>query len=337
MKVAIVGVTGLVGRKLLHLIERHMTNVELIPVASSKSVGTYIKYNNKNYLISDIETLLEKNPRLVFMTCGNEISKKWAPIFSENNIWVIDNSSQFRLDSNIPLVIPEINANIINSNTKLIANPNCSTAQLAMVLYPLHIKYKIKRVVVSTYQSVSGAGEAGVKQLIDERNKISIISLLDSRVFPMNIDLNCIALCDKMDNETGYTGEELKLERETPKILDSDIKVTATAVRVPVIGGHSESVNIEFYNDFEIDEVIKILKNMSGVEVKHNTNYLLYNVAAPYNVQDKEEVWVDRIRRDYSQNNTLNLWIVADNLMKGAALNAVQIANYLYTSGLLDN
>ena len=333
MKIAIVGVTGLVGNKITWLLEKRNIPIEdFIPIASKESLGKGCLYKSKSIPIIDMELFMEKyiyhqHSLVIFFTSTAEISKTWIPkiLKINKNAFIIDNSSYFRLHENIPLVIPEINADKIMTDTRLISNPNCSTAQLVMVLYPLHLLYKIKRVVVSTYQSVSGAGYRGEQQLEYERKSGSRKNIVESTglesVFGTRIDLNCIPLCDKLDLRTGYTGEEIKLERETPKILDCDVKVTATAVRVPVFGGHSESVNIEFYNNPDISNIENLLNNTKGIKVKE--------IPCPFDVEQDEDVWVGRIRKDFSQDNTINLWIVADNLMKGAALNAVQILEYL--------
>ena len=333
MKVAIVGVTGLVGNKISWLLEKRNFQIEeFIPIASDNSKGKKYLFRNNTYNIESIEDLINnhnnKNQKIIiFFASTKEVSRHWIPIILDlnKNAWIIDNSSEYRMKSEIPLVVPEINSSVINTKTRLIANPNCSTAQLVMVLHPLHQIYKIKRIVISTYQSVSGAGYKGSNQLYKERKEQFLNELFsesDSSIFKTKIDLNCIPLCDYLDKETGYTGEELKIEKETPKILDdNNIKITATAVRVPVTGGHSESVNIEFEKDYEIDDIINILKNTDGLCIKE--------MACPRYVSNEYDVWVSRIRKDYSQKNTINLWIVADNLMKGAALNAVQIAEYI--------
>jgi aspartate-semialdehyde dehydrogenase len=319
MNIAIVGITGLVGQKIIEVLNRLKYPIKnLIPIASNKSYGKIISFRNKEYIIDKIDYILDKNPDIVFMACNSNISKIWCPILRDNNIWVIDNSSQFRMEENIPLIIPEINSYLITENTKLISNPNCSTAQLVMVLNPLHKLYGIKRVIISTYQSVSGAGYKGIEQLNNERlNKNDNTS----KIFNEYIDLNCIALCGDLDTNTNYTEEEIKLEKETPKILNADIKVTATAVRVPIIGGHSESVNIEFENEHDILKIYKVLSNTKGVKVN--------DISYPKYVENKFDVFVSRIRNDYSKKNCINLWIVADNLYKGAALNSVQIAQQI--------
>ncbi len=336
MIVAIIGVTGIVGKKLTSLLETRKFPIDkFIPIASESSKNKPVLYKATMYntitlqdFIDQYSTKWNKNVKqnmIVFFCSNSEISRIWAPQILEKipNIWIIDNSSYFRLDKEIPLVIPEINAETITDKTRIIANPNCSTAQLVLVLFPLHKKYTIKRIVISTYQSVSGAGIKGENQLFEERKKNTQMFYNNKieNAFEREIDLNCIPMCDKLDEKTGYTQEEIKLANETPKILNSNVKVSATAVRVPVYGGHSESVNIEFKNDISIDKVIETLKNTEGVKV---TNY-----TCPNEVKDSEHVYVSRIRKDHTQDNTINLWIVADNIMKGAALNALQIAEYI--------
>ena len=321
MKIAIIGITGLVGNKLLKLLElRKFPITEFYPVASVNSSGKHIILNNKDYSIITIDKLLNYKLDIVFFTSTNDISKQWIPKFLKITSFIIDNSSYYRLDSTIPLVIPEINSYLITKNTPLIANPNCSTSQLLMVLYPLHIRYKIKRIIISTYQSVSGSGYKGIKQLTGERYGLTHFK---KKIYNTNIDLNCIPICGQL-NSNGYSDEEIKLEKETKKILGNNINISATSVRVPVIGGHCESVNIEFNEKYDINNIINILNKTSGVEIKP--------MACPFDVKDMPNVWVDRIRRDFSNKNSLNLWIVADNLMKGAALNAIQIAEYLYNN-----
>jgi aspartate-semialdehyde dehydrogenase len=320
MRISIVGVTGLVGAKLIKLIEkRNFTVNEFYPVASEDSEGKIIILNKDEYITMTIDKILNIELDIIFFASSNQVSEQWIPELLKNqpNVKIIDNSSFYRLDQNVPLIVPEINSHLITNETRLIANPNCSTAQLVMVLYPLDQKYKIKRVVISTYQSVSGSGYAGIKQMYNERNN----EVIEKKVFEPKIDLNCISFCDVLDPETGYTKEELKLENETKKIIRPEINLTATAVRVPVICGHCETVNIEFENDFELDEIKTCLQNMPGVQLKDE--------AYPIEVLNQTNVWVSRIRRDRSQDKSLNLWIVADNLMKGAALNAIQIAEYL--------
>lgn len=323
MKVAVVGVTGMVGQILLKVLEeRNFPLTELIPVASERSVGQEIIYNQKNYTICSIQDALNLKPEIAFFSAGGEISKQWAHKFAENGTTVIDNSSAFRMDSEIPLIVPEINKHTLRAEHKIIANPNCSTTQLVMILSPLHKKYSIKRVVVSTYQSVTGTGKEAVDQLEGE-----ISGTNPKMVYPYQIFKNALPHCDVFD-EVGYTKEEMKLVNETQKILDDrSIAVTATAVRVPVQGGHSESVNIEFRNPFEESEIRQLLRRTEGVIVQDNPDTNTYPM--PFYAEGKDEVFVGRIRRDLSQANSLNLWIVADNLRKGAATNAIQIAEYI--------
>ncbi|NOZ36089.1 MAG: aspartate-semialdehyde dehydrogenase [Chlorobi bacterium] len=322
MKAAIVGVTGLVGSVLLKVLEeRKLPITEFIPAASEKSEGKYVILNNLKYKIKSVEDAINAKPDIVIFSAGSEVSLKYAPIFSEKGAFVIDNSSAWRLDTDKKLIIPEINGNLLTKEDKIISNPNCSVIQMLMVLYPLHKKYRIKRVVVSTYQSVTGTGQKAVDQLINERANIH-----GEKAYPHRIDNNCLPHCDVF-TKNGYTKEEDKLVSETHKILSRDINVTATAVRVPVLGGHSEAVNIEFENDYTLSEINKLLKEMPGVVVYDNPENNTYPM--PIITEGKDEVFVGRIRRDYSQANSLNLWIVADNLRKGAATNAVQIAELL--------
>lgn len=323
MKVAVVGATGMVGRIMLKVLEeRRFPLDELIPVASEKSVGSAVEFNGKKYKVVGMQQAIEMKPDIALFSAGGDTSKKWAPEFAAVGTTVIDNSSAWRMDPMIPLVVPEINAFKIKEGDKIIANPNCSTIQLVMVLHPLNKKYKIKRVVVSTYQSVTGTGKEAVEQLEGE-----IAGTNPPMKYPYPIFKNALPHCDVFE-ENGYTKEELKLVNETHKILSSpEIGLTATAVRVPVQGGHSESVNIEFENDFDESEVRRILRRTIGVQVQDNPDTLTYPM--PIYAEGRDEVFVGRIRRDYSQANTLNLWIVADNLRKGAATNAVQIAEHL--------
>ena len=319
MKLAIIGATGLVGSVLLSILkERKFPYTKLILVASKSSIGKKIYFNGKDYEIIDLDTALKLKPDIVLFSAGANVSLKWAPEFSSIGSTVIDNSSAWRMDPSKKLIIPEINGNLINSNDKIIANPNCSTIQMLMVLYPLHKKYKINRVVVSTYQSITGTGVKAVKQLENESNNIE-----GEMAYNYQIHQNAIPHCDDF-LENGYTKEEMKLSNETNKILDKEIKVTATAVRIPVMGGHSESVNIEFKNSFVISDVRSILSTTSGVMVQDNISELLYPM--PFYSGGKDDVFVGRIRQDFSCTNTINLWIVADNLRKGAATNAIQIA-----------
>lgn len=328
MKVAVVGATGMVGSVMLEVLkERNFPITELIPVASEKSVGKTLEFKGKEYHIHSMQEAINKTPDIALFSAGGQTSLDFAPAFAEKGTVVIDNSSAWRMDSTKKLVIPEVNGHVLEKTDKIIANPNCSTIQLLMVLAPLHAKYKIKRVVVSTYQSTTGTGVKAVKQMENERNNI-----IDTMAYPYPIDLNCIPHCDTF-LENGYTKEEMKLTNETKKILDPAIKVTATAVRIPVVGGHSEAVNIEFEKDFRLQDVRRILRSTSGVEVKDNTDTNVYPM--PKYAHGKDEVFVGRIRRDETQDNTLNLWVVADNLRKGAATNTIQIAEYLLTNNLI--
>jgi len=319
MKLAIVGATGMVGTVMLELLkERNFKYDQLLLVASKKSVGKTISYLGKHYSLIDLEMALEEKPDIAIFSAGGNTSLNWAPKFAKIGTTVIDNSSAWRMDPSKKLIIPEINGNLIDPNDKIIANPNCSTIQMLMVLYPLHKKYKIKRVVVSTYQSITGTGVKAVKQLENESNNIE-----GEMAYNYQIHQNAIPHCDDF-LENGYTKEEMKLSNETNKILDKEIKVTATAVRIPVMGGHSESVNIEFKNSVLISDVRSILSTTSGVTVQDNISKFEYPM--PYYSSGKDDVFVGRIREDFSCTNSINLWIVADNLRKGAATNAIQIA-----------
>ncbi|TGN26598.1 aspartate-semialdehyde dehydrogenase [Empedobacter tilapiae] len=324
MRIAVVGATGMVGRVMLQVLEeRNFPITEIIPVASERSIGKTIEYKEKEYKIVSMQDAVEMRPDIAIFSAGGETSKQWAPKFAEVGTTVIDNSSAWRMDPNCPLIVPEINADILTTNDKIIANPNCSTIQLVMVLNPLHKKYGIKRVVVSTYQSVTGTGKDAVEQLNGEIEGRDV-----AKVYPYQIFKNALPHCDVFDEETGYTKEELKLTREPRKIMRvEEMNITATAVRVPVQGGHSESVNIEFENDFDLGEVRKLLAEQEGVIVQDNPDTNTYPMA--FYSEGKDDVFVGRIRRDLSQPNALNCWIVADNLRKGAATNAVQIAEYL--------
>jgi aspartate-semialdehyde dehydrogenase len=319
MKLAIVGATGMVGTVMLEVLkERNFKYDQLLLVASKKSVGKTISYLGKLYSLIDLEMALEEKPDIAIFSAGGNTSLNWAPKFAEIGTTVIDNSSAWRMDPSKKLIIPEINGNLIDTNDKIIANPNCSTIQMLMVLYPLHKKYKINRVVVSTYQSITGTGVKAVKQLENESNNIE-----GEMAYNYQIHQNAIPHCDDF-LENGYTKEEMKLSNETNKILDKEIKVTATAVRIPVMGGHSESVNIEFKSSFVISDIKSILSTTSGVTLQDNISELLYPM--PFYSSGKDDVFVGRIRQDFSCTNTINLWIVADNLRKGAATNAIQIA-----------
>jgi aspartate-semialdehyde dehydrogenase len=329
MRVAVVGATGLVGTKMLQVLaERNFPVTELYPVASEKSVGKKIKFKDKEFDVISMADAIAKKPAVAMFSAGGSTSKEWAPKFAEVGTVVIDNSSAWRMEPNIPLVVPEVNAHILTKNDKIIANPNCSTIQMVVVLKPLHDKYKIKRVVVSTYQSVTGTGKKAVDQLMNERNGVA-----GALAYAYQIDMNLLPHVDVfLDND--YTKEEMKMVNETRKIMgDNSIRLTATTVRVPVVGGHSEAVNIEFENDFTIADVRNILEHAPGVVVYDDVKNLKYPM--PIHAHDKDETFVGRIRRDESQANTLNCWIVSDNLRKGAATNAVQIAEYLLEKGLL--
>jgi aspartate-semialdehyde dehydrogenase len=328
MKVAVVGATGMVGNVMLEVLkEQNFPVTELIPVASEKSVGKTIEYNGSSYSVVGLQTAVDMKPNVAIFSAGGETSMEWAPKFAEVGTTVIDNSSAWRMDPTKKLVVPEINGNDLTSSDKIIANPNCSTIQLVMVMAPLHKKYGIKRAIVSTYQSITGTGVKAVEQMENERSGIE-----GEMAYKYPIDKNCIPQCDVF-LENGYTKEEMKLTNETKKILDNSINVTATAVRVPVVGGHSEAVNIEFQHDFELEDVKTILINTPGITLKDDIANFVYPM--PKYAQNKDDIFVGRIRRDESQANTLNLWIVADNLRKGAATNAVQIANLLVEKGLL--
>jgi aspartate-semialdehyde dehydrogenase len=320
MKIAVVGATGMVGNVMLQVLkEQSFPITELIPVASEKSVGKEIEFGGLNFKVVGLQTAVEMRPDIAIFSAGGDTSLQWAPKFAEVGTTVIDNSSAWRMDPSKKLIVPEINGNLLTKEDKIIANPNCSTIQLVMVLAPLHKKYGVKRVVVSTYQSITGTGVKAVQQMENERNGIS-----GEMAYKYPIDKNCIPQCDGF-TENGYTKEEMKLTNETKKILDQSINVTATAVRVPVVGGHSEAVNIEFESEFDLSDVRKILHETSGITLQDSLETFTYPM--PKYAQGKDDVFVGRIRRDESQPKTLNLWIVADNLRKGAATNAVQIAH----------
>ena len=323
MKVAVVGVTGMVGEVMLKVLkERHFPVTELIPVASEKSVGKIISFKDKDYQVVSLATAVSMKPDIALFSAGGETSLEWAPKFAEIGTTVIDNSSAWRMDLNKKLIVPEINAKSLTKSDKIIANPNCSTIQMVMALAPLHKKYKIKRIVVSTYQSISGTGVKAIKQLENE-----LAGIKGEMAYPYPIHKNALPHCDVFE-ENGYTKEEMKLVRETQKILDDkSISVTATAVRIPTSGGHSEAVNVAFETDFDLTDVRQILDNTPGVVVQDNTDVNMSPM--PIYAHGKDDVFVGRIRRDESQPNTLNLWIVSDNLRKGAATNTIQIAEYL--------
>ena len=329
MKVAVVGATGLVGTVMLKVLEeRNFPLTELLPVASAKSAGKTIRFKGKDVKILTIDEAIAAKPDIALFSAGGGTSLTEAPRFAEVGTVVIDNSSAWRMDPDKKLVVPEVNAHVLTKQDKIIANPNCSTIQMVVVLEPLHKKYGIKRVVVSTYQSVTGTGVKAVEQLMNERKGIS-----GEMAYPHTIDLNVIPHIDVF-LENGYTKEEMKMIVETKKIMgDENIQVTATTVRIPVMGGHSESVNIEFEKDFDVEEVRQLLAQEVGIIVVDDPANLKYPM--PKDAHEKDEVFVGRIRRDESQAKTLNLWIVADNLRKGAATNAVQIAEYLLAKGLV--
>ncbi|WP_348737533.1 aspartate-semialdehyde dehydrogenase [Tenacibaculum sp. 190524A02b] len=329
MKVAVVGATGMVGNVMLQVLaERNFPVTELIPVASERSVGKLMSYQGKEYSVVNLATAVEMKPDVALFSAGGSTSLEWAPKFAEAGTTVIDNSSAWRMDPTKKLVVPEINGDVLTSDDKIIANPNCSTIQLVMALAPLHKEYKMKRVVISTYQSVSGTGVKAVQQLDNEEAGVE-----GEMAYPHPIGRNALPHCD-IFLENGYTKEEMKLVKEPKKILrDDSFSVTATAVRIPTAGGHSESVNVQFENDFELEKVLDILGKTDGVVVQDNVQENVYPM--PILANNKDEVFVGRIRRDESQSNTLNMWIVADNLRKGAATNTVQIAEYLVEKNIL--
>lgn len=329
MKVAVVGATGLVGSKMLQVLaERNFPVTELIPVASERSVGKEVEFKGKKYKVVSMMDAIAAKPAVAIFSAGGSTSLEWAPKFAEAGITVIDNSSAWRMDPAKPLVVPEINADVLTAKDKIIANPNCSTIQMVVALNPLHKRYGIKRIVVSTYQSVTGTGVKAVTQLLNERQGIE-----GERAYKYPIDLNVIPQIDVfLDN--GYTKEEMKMVKETCKIMRADsIKVTATTVRIPVMGGHSEAVNVEFANDYDLNEVRSILQSAPGIVVVDDPTNQQYPM--PMDAHEKDEVFVGRLRRDESQPNTLNMWVVSDNLRKGAATNAIQIAEYLLDKNLL--
>jgi aspartate-semialdehyde dehydrogenase len=329
MKVAVVGATGMVGRMMLKVLEERQFPVDrLFPAASERSAGKEVIFRGKPVRVVSVMEAVEAVPDVALFSAGAAVSKEWAPVFAENGTIVIDNSSAWRMEKGIPLVVPEINAGRITSETHVIANPNCSTIQMLMAIAPLHREYGIRRLVISTYQSVTGTGVKAVTQLDNERHGLG-----GEMAYPYPIDLNCIPQCDVfLDN--GYTKEEMKLVNETHKILgDESIRISATAVRVPVKGAHSESVNIEFTREFDLDRVRAIMAATPGVILYDDPAEKKYPM--PIIAHDRDEVFVGRIRRDFSQEKSLNMWVVADNIRKGAATNAVQIAEYMITAGLL--
>ncbi|MCB0487677.1 MAG: aspartate-semialdehyde dehydrogenase [Cyclobacteriaceae bacterium] len=329
MKLAIVGATGLVGHEVLKVLdERHIEFSELYLVASAKSVGQTLQFKDKEYVIKSIEEVCNLAPDVAIFSAGGGTSLEWAPKFAEKGTIVIDNSSAWRMDPTKKLVVPEVNGHVLKIDDRIIANPNCSTIQMVLALAPLHVKYRIKRVVVATYQSVTGTGKDAVQQMMDERKGTPA-----QQVYPHRIDMNVLPHIDVfLDN--GYTKEEMKMVNETRKILeDQTIGVTSTTVRVPAIGGHSEAVNVEFHSDFDLNEVRELLENTPGIVVEDDVKNNVYPM--PINAHGRDEVFVGRLRRDESQPKTLNMWIVADNLRKGAATNAVQIAEFLMEKSLV--
>ena len=329
MKVAVVGATGLVGTKMLEVLaERNFPVTELIPVASEKSVGKKLQFRGKEYPVVGMQTAIDMKPAVAIFSAGGSTSLEWAPKFAEAGITVIDNSSAWRMDPSKKLVVPEVNGDVLTAADKIIANPNCSTIQMVVVLKPLHDKYRIKRVVVSTYQSVTGTGVKAVTQLMNERKGIE-----GEMAYKYPIDLNAIPHIDVfLDN--GYTKEEMKMTNETKKIMgDDSVQVTATCVRIPTIGGHSESVNIEFEKEFDVEEVKSLLSKAPGIILKDDVANFIYPM--PLTAHDKDDTFVGRIRRDETKPHTMNCWIVSDNLRKGAATNAIQIAEVLMKKGFL--
>jgi aspartate-semialdehyde dehydrogenase len=329
MRIAIVGCTGLVGTEIIKLLEELKIEVkEIIPVASDKSIGNILSFKGKNYSVVGLKQGVEAKPDVAIFSAGGNVSLQWAPEFANAGCFVVDNSSAWRMDPTKKLIVPEINGDSITCDDKIIANPNCSTIQLVMVLAPLHKEFGVERVVISTYQAITGTGQKAVTQLYNERKGI-----VGPMAYPHPIDMNCLPHCDVF-TDNGYTKEELKLVNETQKILsDNNIRLTATAVRVPVVGGHSESVNIEFKKPIDVDRIRDILVATKGVLVVDNPEANEYPM--PIRAHNRNEVFVGRIRRDYSLENGLNLWIVADNLRKGAATNAVQIVDLLYKKGFI--
>ena len=329
MKVAVIGATGLVGSKMLQVLEeRNFPVSELIPVASEKSVGKLISFKGKSYPVVGMQQAVDLKPAIAIFSAGGSTSLEWAPKFAANKTFVIDNSSAWRMEKNIPLVVPEVNADVIKNTDFIIANPNCSTIQMVVALNPLHQQYTLQRVVVSTYQSVTGTGQKAVKQMFDERAGNEV-----DKVYAYQIDMNAIPQIDEF-TESGYTKEELKMMFETKKIMNlPNLRITATTVRIPTMGGHSESINASFEKTIDLKEIKNILLHSEGIIVQDDPQKLLYPM--PLTSQDKDEVFVGRLRIDDSFPNTLNMWVVSDNLRKGAATNAVQIAEYLLKKGFL--
>lgn len=330
MKIALIGATGMVGGVMLEILkERNFPFDELFLVASESSIGKKIMFLNKTYLVIGLEEAVQKSPDIAIFSAGGETSLNWAPKFAEKGTFVIDNSSAWRMDKTKKLIIPEINGDLLTKDDKIIANPNCSTIQMLMVLSPIHKKYGIKRVIVSTYQSITGTGMIALSQLENEYKGIK-----GEMAYKYPIHQNAIPHCDDFLSN-GYTKEEMKLSNETHKILDKTIKVSATAIRIPVIGGHSESINLSLNNPFEIEDIKTLLDNTTGVELKDDIDNFDYPM--PLYSKGKDEVFVGRIRKDFSEKNSLNLWVVADNLRKGAATNTIQIAEKIIEKGYLNN
>ena len=330
MKIALVGATGMVGGVMLEILkERNFPFNELFLVASESSIGKKIMFLNKTYLVIGLEEAVQNGPDIAIFSAGGETSLNWAPKFAEKGTFVIDNSSTWRMDKTKKLIIPEINGDLLTKDDKIIATPNCSTIQMLMVLSPIHKKYGIKRVVVSTYQSITGTGMIALSQLENEYKGIK-----GEMAYKYPIHQNAIPHCDDFLSN-GYTKEEMKLSNETHKILDKTIKVSATAIRIPVIGGHSESINLSLNNPFEIEDIKTLLDNTTGVELKDDIDNFDYPM--PLYSKGKDEVFVGRIRKDFSEKNSLNLWVVADNLRKGAATNTIQIAEKIIEKGYLNN
>jgi aspartate-semialdehyde dehydrogenase len=343
MKIAVVGATGLVGTKIMQVLqEREFPVTQIIPVASEKSIGKEISFQDNHFKVIGMENAINAHPTLALFSAGGNTSLEWAPRFAEAGITVIDNSSAWRMAPGIPLVVPEVNAEVLTREDKIIANPNCSTIQMVVALQPLHKKYRIRRIVVSTYQSVTGTGKVAVDQLdgerlakrrVSENEKISEGSKEYAMAYKYPIDLNAIPQIDVF-LENGYTKEEMKMVNETKKIMgDDSIRLTATTVRIPVMGGHSESLNVEFENDFDLAELRTLLSNSPGIILQDDPTLQIYPM--PIWAHEKDEVFIGRLRRDESQPHTVNMWIVSDNLRKGAATNAVQIAEYLFAKNWL--
>ena len=329
MNIAIVGATGLVGQVILEILEKFEFDLDNIyAIASKKSIGKSIKFRDQEITIISIENSVEKEIDVAIFSAGKELSLKWAPIFVAKGIYVIDNSSAWRMDKTKKLIVPEINGHILEKNDKIIPNPNCSTIQMVMAIHSIHAKYNILRIIVSTYQSISGTGRKAIAQLEGEQNSVET-----EKVYPYQIYKNAIPHCDEFE-KNGYTKEEMKLVNETNKILDSNISITATAVRLPISGGHSESINLTLENQFKIDDIKSMIKNSKGVILEDNPSKNLYPM--PLSSQGKDEVYVGRVRRDNSCENSLNMWVVSDNLRKGAATNTVQIMKLLINKGFIN-